>query len=169
MSLYLTILRKKGIIARYKLVVILRKKVRISEFISTLSRNCEFISRNYEKKIQNCEIKSCNNLFYFLISGGNELPYYYLMHGLNIILCIRLNPQPLTKRSCKTTLCMCESCQAIFRNNILYEEIARSRKGMSYARALRMSVSGCGPFVFNQHGFNIHISLVWTHVMENSI
>ncbi len=104
-----------------------------------MSRNCEFISRNYEKKIQNCEIKSRNNLFYFLISG-NEPPYYYLMHGLNIILHIRLNPQPLTKRSYKTTLCMCESCQVIFRNNILYREIARS-KGTTYARALRMSVS----------------------------
>ncbi len=80
--------------------------------------------------------------FYFLISGGNELPYYYLMHGLNIILHIRLNPQPLTKRSYKTTLCMCESCQVIFRNNILYREIERSRKGTSYAHALRMSVSG---------------------------
>ncbi len=126
---------------RYKLVI-LRKKVRISEFISTLSRNCEFISRNYEKKIQNCEIKSRNNLFNFLISSGNELPYYYLMAGLNIILHIRLNPQPLTKRSCKTTSCMCESCQVIFRNNIRYREIARSRKGTAYARPLRMSVSG---------------------------
>ncbi len=99
-------------------------------------------TRNYEEKNQNCEIKSHNNLLYFLISGGNELPYYYLMHGLNIILHIRLNPQPLTKRSYKTTLCMCESCQVIFRNNIIYREIARSWKGTSYARSLRMSVSG---------------------------
>ncbi len=65
------------------------------------------------------------------------------MHGLNIILHIRLNPQPLTKRSYKTyKIRMCECCQVIFRNNILYREIARSRKGTSYAHALRMSVSG---------------------------
>ncbi len=149
LRVYLTIIRlvyisqfweKKGIIARYKLVI--RRKFLYRIYI-------EFISRSYEKKNQNCEIKSPNNLFYFLISGGNDLPYYYLMHGLNIILHIRLNPQPLTKRSCKTTSCMCESCQAIFRNNILYREIARSRKGTSYAR------QRCGPFVFISMGLKI--------------
>ncbi len=81
------------------------------------------------------------------------------MHGLNIILHIRLlpkhNPQPLTKRSYKTTLCMCESCQVIFRNNILYREIVHSLKGMSYACTLRMSVSGVRSICFRQHGFKI--------------
>ncbi len=87
---------------------------------------------------QNCEFLTIIRLFfYFLISGGNGLllPNARIKYNFTH----QTFPQPLTKRSCKTLLCMCESCQAIFHNNILYREIAHSRKGTSYARALRMS------------------------------
>ncbi len=60
---------------------------------------------------------------------------------------------------------MCESCQAIFRNNILYREIARSRKGTSYVHALCecQSAVRVRSFCFHQHGYKNYISLVWTH------
>ncbi len=78
-----------------------------------------------------------------------------LLPGLNIILHIRLNPQPLTKRSYKTTLCMCESCQAIFCNNILYREIARlSERHVLCTRFANVS-QWCGTFVFISMGLTI--------------
>ncbi len=127
------------------------------------------MSRNYIYKTnQNCEIKSRNNLFYFLISGGNGLPLLPNAH-IKYNVTHQTFPQPLTKCSCKTILCLCESCHAIFRNNIFYKEIARSREGTSYVYTLCECQSAVRSFCFHQHGFKNHISLVWTIVMENSI
>ncbi len=92
-TFYLTILKFFHRIVRYKLTIASYKvritiyKVRIARYKLAIlaerlcSQNCEFISQLLGELIShNSEIKSRNNLFYFLISGGNELPYYYLMH-----------------------------------------------------------------------------------------
>ncbi len=60
----------------------------ISQFLEK-SKNC-VISRNSEKKSQNCEIKSHNNLLYFLFSGGNGFHNVQLMFFLYQILSIRI-------------------------------------------------------------------------------
>ncbi len=113
-----------------------------------MSRNCKSMSRNYIYKTnQNCEIKSRNNLFYFLISGGNGLPLLPNAH-IKYNVTHQTFPQPLTKCSCKTILCLCESCHAIFRNNIFYKEIARSRKGSSYVYTLSRFMDLCAHSVF---------------------
>ncbi len=79
------------------------------------------------------------------------------------MLHIRTFPQPLTKHSCKTILCTCKSCHAIFLNNILYREIVCSRKGTSYVYALCECQSAVRSFCFHQHGFkNFH----WFGVMS---
>ncbi len=72
-------------------------------------------------------------------------------------------PQPLTIRSCKIIVCMCESCQAIFHNNILYREITRSRKGTSCTCFANVS-QRCDPFLFIS--MSLKITFQWFGLMS---
>ncbi len=104
-----------------------------------------YITQLWEKG-QNCEIKSRNNLFNFFNQWRKRAS---ILLGPNAQIKYNVTHQTFP------ILCMCEYWQAIFCNNILNREIARSRKGTSCVCALRISVSGAIFFFFISLGLKI--------------
>ncbi len=113
LRVYISQFWEKVIIVRYKLVI-LRKKVRIvSLYWLYVSHLQVYIMKLWEKS-QSCEIKSSNNLFNFLISVGNGASILLRPNArIKYTVTHQTFPQPLMKRSCKTTLCMCKCYMCI--------------------------------------------------------
>ncbi len=103
-----------------------------------MQRRDLYITQLWEKG-QNCEIKSRNNLFKFFNQWRKRAS---IQLGPNAQIKYNVTHQTFP------ILCMCEYWQAIFCNNILNREIARSRKGTSLCMRFANISQRCNLFVF---------------------